>query len=298
MLNIFTDLYKLTSHKKKKKVVVAAAHNIDVLEAITFAYTTNLADAILIGNAKEIEKIANENNFNISNLEIIDVSDDIKSAEIAVKCIYEQQADILMKGRLNTAIIIKAVLSKKYGLIKNNRLSHLALFELKNYHKLLGMTDGAINIAPGLRQKSEIINNAVEYLNKLGIENPKVAALAGVEFVNPAMPATLDAHDLKEMYLKGSIKNCIIDGPLAFDNAINKGSAQNKNIISEVAGDADLLLVPNIESGNILYKSLMYMADAKCAGVVIGAKVPIVLTSRSDTKTTKINSIALAAAIE
>ncbi len=297
MLTILTDLYKLAGKNKKKIIAVAAAHNRHVLEAAVFASSTNLADSILIGNAKEIETIAFENNFNISGFEIIDTPDDMSSAITAVKLIHDNKADILMKGLLNTATIIKAVLNKEYGLIQQKRLSHLALFELKNYHKLLAMTDGAINIAPSVQRKADIIGNAVEYLNKLGIETPKVAALAGVEFVNPNMPATLDAAKLKEMNQNGEIKNCIIDGPLAFDNAVSKESARNKEIISDVAGDADLLLVPDIEAGNILYKSLIYMADAKCAGIVIGAKVPIVLTSRSDSKTTKLNSIALAAAI-
>ena len=298
MLTILTDLYKLAAKNKKKKIIVAAAHDRNVLEAVSFAKHSNLIDAILVGKAKEIEKLASENHFDISNIEIINEEEETKAAEISVKLIYEKKGDILMKGKLNTATLIKTVLKKEYGLITSKRLSHLAIFELKNYHKLLAMTDGAINIAPNVQKKADIINNAVDYLMKLGIKNPKVAALAGVEFLNPQMPATIDAVKLVEMNKKGEIKNCIVDGPLAFDNAISKESALHKGITSEVAGDADLLLVSEIEVGNVLYKALMYMADAKCAGIVVGASVPIVLTSRSDSKGTKLNSIALAAAIK
>ena len=270
----------------------------NVLDAIAFAQQSNLADALLIGYAKEIERLAIENNFDLSNNEIIDEADEIKASEIAVKLIHEKKGDILMKGKLHTATLIKSILKKEYRLLNSNRLSHIAIFELRNYHKLLAMTDGAINIAPNVQKKADIINNAVKFLIKIGIENPKVAVLAGVEFLTPKMPATVDAVKLKEMNQNGEIKNCVVDGPLAFDNAVNKESALLKGIKSNVAGDADLLLVPEIEVGNVLYKSLMYMADAKCAGVVLGASVPIVLTSRADLKATKLNSIALAAAIE
>jgi phosphate butyryltransferase len=189
------------------------------------------------------------------------------------------------------------VLDKECGLRKSDVLSHFALFEVPTYHKLIGLTDAAMVIAPDLKTKIAIINNAVEFMNKLGITRPKVAILGAVEVVNESMPATLDAALLSKMNQRGQIKNCIIDGPLAYDNAVSAESAHHKGIVSDVAGDADLLIVPDIEAGNILYKAYGFSANAKLAATILGAAAPIVLTSRSDTEEAKQASIVMAAAI-
>ncbi len=214
----------------------------------------------------------------------------------SVKLIHDGHADILMKGHLSTALMLKGVLNKDWGLRNKPLLSHFAIFDIPQYHKLLAITDVAMNIAPNLQDKIGIINNAVDFFHKLNVPKPKIAALAAVEMVNEKMQATLDAALLSIMQRRGQIRNCIIDGPLAFDNAISFESKEHKGITGPVAGDADILLVPDIEAGNVLYKSFVFFANAKVASVVVGASAPIVLTSRADNEDTKLNSIMLAAA--
>jgi phosphate butyryltransferase len=211
--------------------------------------------------------------------------------------VHDKEGDILMKGNITSAHFLRGVLDKECGLRKSDVLSHFALFEVPTYHKLLGVTDAAMIIAPDLKTKVAIINNSVEFMNKIGITRPKVAVLGAVEMVNEAMPATLDAALLAKMGQRGQIKNCIIDGPLAYDNAISMESAKHKGIVSDVAGDADLLVVPDIEAGNILYKAYGFSANAKLAATILGAAAPIILTSRSETEESKQASIVMAAAI-
>jgi phosphate butyryltransferase len=209
--------------------------------------------------------------------------------------VSSKQADILMKGKVGTSTLLKCVLNKEWGLRTGHLLSHFALFEVDTYHKLFAVSDVAMNIAPNLQDKIAIVNNAIDCLHKLGIPMPKVAVLGAVEMVNENMEATLDAALLSKMNQRDQIKGCIIDGPLAFDNAVSLESAQHKGIRSEVAGDTDLLLMPDIEVGNVLYKSLVFFAKAKVASVILGALAPIVLTSRSDSEQAKYDSILLAA---
>ena len=219
-----------------------------------------------------------------------------KAVEMSVKMVSNKQADVLMKGKVGTSNLLKSVLNKEWGLRTGNLLSHFALFEVDTYPKVIAVTDVAMNIAPNLKDKISIINNSVGCLIKLGYNMPKVAVLGAVEMVNENMEATLDAALLSKMNQRDQIRNCIIDGPLAFDNAVSLESAQYKGIRSEVAGDTDLLLMPNIEVGNVLYKSLVFFAKAKVASVILGARVPIVLTSRSDSEQAKYDSILLSAA--
>ena len=204
-----------------------------------------------------------------------------------------------MKGNVGTATLLKGVLNKEWGLRKNELLSHIALFEVPAYHhKLIALSDVAMNIAPDLNAKVNIIRNSIEFLNKLGINEPKIAVLGAVELVNDMMPATMDAALLSKMADRGQIPNCLIDGPLAFDNAISAASAKHKGIRSNVAGEADMLLLPDIEAGNVLYKSFVFFANAKVASLILGASAPIVLTSRSDSEESKLDSIILAAATQ
>lgn len=296
MLKTINDLYEIAKKRDfKKKLVLAAAQDEHALDAAYQAWKRELIDVILVGNKRLINEIAKKHNYDLSKIEIIDESDVASAVRTAVVLVHNGHADILMKGAVDTASLLRAVLNKEWGLRTGSRLSHFSFFEIPKYHKLLGITDVAMNIAPDLKAKISIVKNAVSYMNEIGIKNPKVAPLCSVEVVNEVMPATIDAAVLSVMAKRGQIKNCIIDGPLAFDNALSKESAKLKGIVSDVAGDADLLLFPNIEAGNVVYKSLSMFGDAKLAAVILGASAPIVLTSRADSEETKLNSIILAA---
>ena len=296
-LTKLSDLYELARRSGKKRLAVAVAHDEHCLEAICSVAQRGLVEAILIGNEKKIREIALKLNLDISSMTIVNEEKDGDSVKKAVKLVRNKEADILMKGNVPTAIFLRGVLDKEEGLRKGDVLSHFALFEVPTYHKLLGLSDAAMIPAPDFKTKVALINNAVEFMNKLGYEKPKVAILAAVEMVNEAMPATIDAAVLSKMNQRGQIKNCIIDGPLAYDNAVSIESARHKGIISDVAGDADLLIVPDIEAGNILYKAFGFSSNAILAAVVLGASAPIVLTSRSDTEEAKQASIVMAAAV-
>jgi phosphate butyryltransferase len=222
------------------------------------------------------------------------VKDDQQAAIAAVKSVHLNEANVLMKGHIPTALILKAVLNPDFGLRTGSVLSHVAAFEINGFERLIFVTDAAMNIAPDLSQKVQIIQNAVMVAHSVGIKNPIVAPLAAVETVNPSMQPTLDAAALVAMNVRGQIKGCMIDGPVALDNAISVEAAHHKGLTGQHAGQADILLVPNIEAGNILYKSLVYFARAKVGAVIVGAKAPIVLTSRSDSAESKLNSLALA----
>jgi phosphate butyryltransferase len=216
---------------------------------------------------------------------------------MAVKLIRENKAEILMKGLVQTSTLLKAVLDKENGLRKGNLLSHFALMESPFYHKLLAIADGGVNISPTFEEKVTILENSVEAFHKLGYECPKVAVIGAVETVNPKMETTIHAAMLTQMNKRKQIKGCLVDGPFALDNAVSKEAAKHKGIVSDVAGDADLVLVPNIDAGNILYKALGFLGNATAAAVIMGAKVPIILTSRADSDRSKLMSIALAAAM-
>ena len=297
ILTKLTDLHSLAKKSGKKRLAVAVAQDEHCLEAICAVDKMGLVEAILIGNEKKIREIAGKLNLDVSKMKIINEETEIQAVKTAVKMVREKQADILMKGFVATATFLRGVLDKENGLRKGDVLSHFALFEIPTYHKLLGLSDAAMIPAPDFKTKVAIVNNAVEFMNKLGYIKPKVAVLAAVEMVNEAMIATTEAALLSKMNQRGQIKNCIIDGPLAYDNAVSAASAKHKGIISDVAGDADLLIAPDIEAGNMLYKSWGFSANAQLAAVVLGAAAPIVLTSRSDTEESKQASIIMAAAI-
>ncbi len=297
VLTKLSDLNGLAKNSGKKRLAVAVAQDEHCLEAICAVDRMGLVEAILIGHEKKIKEIASKFNLDVSKMRIINEESDAAAVRIAVKMVREKQADILMKGFVATATFLRGVLDKENGLRKGDVLSHFALFEIPTYHKLLGLSDAAMIPAPDFKTKIAIVNNAVEFMNKLGYHKPKVAVLAAVEMVNEAMQATIDGALLAKMNQRGQIKNCIIDGPLAYDNAVSLASAKHKGIVSDVAGDADLLIAPDIEAGNMLYKSWGFSANAQLAAVVLGAAAPIVLTSRSDTEESKQASIIMAAAI-
>lgn len=287
---------KLKARNRTSKLVLSAANDLHALEAVVTAKSKNIIEPILVGDKTGILVIAREHQINLEGIEIINENNTTLAIEKSVRLVKEGKAEILMKGKSSTAALLKGILNKESGMRTGKLLSHFALFEIPSYHKLLALTDVAININPDINDKAAIVENAVRYMNRLGWEKPKVAAIAAVELVNSTMQATLDAAALSMMSKRGQIKNCIIDGPLALDGAINKNSAKHKGIISDVAGDADLLVFPQIESGNVMYKSLVILSRASVASVVLGAAGPVVLTSRSDSDESKLNSIILAAA--
>ncbi len=298
VLTKLNDLVEIAKNKKKVKIAVAAAEDKNVLEAVKNAYEKELIEPILIGNKEKILEISKNINFDIKNDSIIDECNPILSSKKAVELIKNKKADVLMKGLVQTADFLREVLHNETGIRKNGVLSHIGIFETPFYHKLIGVTDAALNIAPNIKEKIEIIKNGVELFNKLDYKLPKIAIIGAVEVVNPKMQTTIDAAMLTMMNKRNQIKNCIIDGPLALDNAVSKEAAAHKGIASEVAGDTDLIVAPYIEVGNVLYKSMNFIGGAKVAAVLMGAKVPIVLTSRADSEESKFYSIALASAMD
>ncbi len=289
-------LADIAKEKPKKYIAVAAAEDMPVLEAVADARRTGIAEPILVGKPQKIKDIAEEIKFSLAGVEIISEDDPAAACRTAAELVREDKAQILMKGMVSTADYLRAVLNKDSGLRKAGLLSHTGIFEIKAYHKIIGLTDAAQNIAPELSDKVEIIKNAVDFFRHLGVETPKVACLAAIEGVNPKMPPTTDAALLTMMNKRKQIKNCIVDGPLAFDNAVSKEAAEHKGIDSETAGDADILMAPNIEVANVLYKSFTYFAGASVAAIILGAACPVVLTSRADSEKSKFLSIAIAAA--
>jgi phosphate butyryltransferase len=297
VLKHLSELKELLVDKPARRLVLAAAQDHNSLTSTLQAAQDGFIEPILVGDKEAVQNLAVEYNLDLSGVRMIHEPDTEMAVEIAVKMVRSNQADILMKGQVGTSSLLKAVLNKEWGLRSGALLSHFAIFEVEAYHKLISVTDVAMNIAPNLQDKISIVNNAVGCLNKLGIDMPKVAVLGAVEMVSENMQATLDAALLSKMNQRDQIKHCLIDGPLAFDNAVSLESAINKGIRSEVAGDTDLLLMPDIEVGNVLYKSLVFFAHAGVAAVILGATAPIVLTSRSDSDQAKYYSILLAAAI-
>ena len=249
---------------------------------------------ILVGPVAKIQEVAATHGIDLRNTRIVDTPHSHGSAAKAVELIRQGQAEILMKGSLHSDELLGAVVAKDTGLRTGRRISHVFIMDVPTYHKVLIVTDAAINIAPTLEDKAHIVQNAIDLVVSLGVAKPKVAILAAVETVNPKMPSTIDAAALCKMADRGQITGGVLDGPLAFDNAISTEAARIKGITSEVAGDPDILLAPDLEAGNILAKQLSYLANADSAGLVLGARVPVILTSRADSVRARIASCAVA----
>ncbi|WFD10094.1 phosphate butyryltransferase [Tepidibacter hydrothermalis] len=290
----FQEVIKLAKERGPKTISVACSQDKEVLMAVEMARKEGIADAILVGDIEKTKKIAAEINIDLNNYELIEEADLTQASRKAVELVSSGKAHMVMKGLVDTSIILKAVLDKEIGLRTGSVLSHVAVFDLKAYDRLFFVTDAAMNLAPDLNTKKQIIENACQIAHALDIKEPKVAALCAKEKVNPKMPDTVDAKELEEMNKRGELTGCIVGGPFALDNAVSVEAAKHKGIDHPVAGNADILLAPDIEAGNILYKSMVFFGESKNAGVIVGAKAPIILTSRADNEETKLNSIALA----
>jgi len=277
-------------------VPTAVAHPCEetALTSAIEAGAMGLIVPILVGPAGKIREIAKKANVDLGKLRIVDAPHSHGSAAKAVELVRQGEAELLMKGSLHSDEILSAVIAKETGLRTGRRLSHVFIMDVPTYHKVLIVTDAAINIAPTLEDKVDICQNAIDLVMSLGNKKPKIAILAAVETVNSKMQATIDAACLCKMAERGQITGGLLDGPLAFDNAISKEAAKMKGITSEVAGDPDILLVPDLEAGNMLAKQLSFLANADSAGLVLGARAPIILTSRADSVRSRIASCAVA----
>lgn len=297
MIKSFNEIIEKVKQNEMKKVAVAVAQDEAVLRAVKDAKDNGIADAILVGNHDEIVSIALKIGMDIKQYEIVDEPDVKKAALKAVELVSSKKADMVMKGLVDTATFLRSVLNKEVGLRTGKLMSHVAIFETEAFDRLLFLTDVAFNMYPELKDKVQIINNAVKVAHAVGIEQPKVAPVCAVEVVNPNMPATLDAAMLAKMSDRGQIKGCIVDGPLALDIALSEEAAHHKKVTGPVAGKADILLMPNIETGNVMYKTLTYTTHSKNGCLLVGTAAPVVLTSRADSHETKMYSIALAALV-
>lgn len=297
MVRSLRGIVELAKARGTKTCVVVAAEDPEVLVAIDEAVTHGVARSILIGNLLRIEEAADIAGVDISKHELIEEADPPTAARRGVHMVSEGDANLVMKGLVSTSDVLKAVLAKDGGLRTGKLLSHLSVFEMPGSDRLVIFSDGAMNISPTLEEKAEITQNAINVAHLLGMANPRVAIIAAIEYVNSDMPATIDASCISKMAERGQIKGGIVDGPLALDNAISPESARTKGITSPVAGRADILIMPDIEAGNVFYKTLTYMAGGCCASIVVGAKAPVVLTSRSDSRESKFYSLALGIAL-
>ena len=293
MINKLDDMLKKLKGDKRVTLSVAAAHDEEVLLAIKSAVEMEIITPILIGEENKIREISKEINFDLSKFKIINKGTIEECAETAVKLVSSGEADFVMKGLLDTSVILKAVLNKEWGLRTDSLLSHVMVYEIPSYDKLLVTTDGGMNIEPDYDQKVKILKNAIEATKPLGLKHIKVACLAAKEKVNSKMQATVDARALQEAGERGEFgKDVTVEGPLAFDLAVSKEAAKVKGFKSKVSGETDIMLMPTIEVGNGIGKALTYFAGAKSAGIIMGAKAPIVLVSRADSHQSKLYSIA------
>lgn len=294
MVRSFKEILALAKDVGPKAVAIAAADEREALEAATEARRLGIAEPILVGAKSRIVEIAAESDLSLQGVEIVDEPDARVAAAIAVHLVRSGHADIVMKGRMDTGDLLRAALNRELGLRCGRLLSHISAFEIPGFDRLLFVTDAGVVIEPTLEEKAQIVQNAIDTAHRLGIAEPRVAVLAALEMVNPKMPSTIDAANLAKMCDRGQIKGGIVDGPLALDNAISAVSAQMKGIRSPVAGRADILVTPDVESGNMLAKGITYFAGASMASVVVGASAPIIATARADPSESKLASIGLA----
>ncbi len=298
MLKSLEEIVEEVKKREKRTVSVAYGQDLHTLQAIEKGVKEGIFNAIVFASKAEVERVAQANNIDTSLFEVVDVPEEDEAIKQAVRAVRQKRADLLMKGLCHTANYMRGILNKEEGLLPPGAiLSHAFIIEMPTYHKLMVVSDAAVIPQPDLNMKKAMINYNVAISHKLGIDNPKVAVIAAVETVNPKMQATVDGALLSKMNERGQIKGCIVDGPLALDLAVSKEAAEIKKVRSEVAGDADILIFPNIETGNAFYKCTTKLGKAKIAGIVTGTTAPAVLTSRGDSEDSKFFSLALAALI-
>ena len=293
MLRNFAELLDAARARGPVTIAVAAGHDSDVIEALKRARELGLAEGILVGKGSEIRTLAREGGFDLSESQVVNEPDPAAAIRQAIALVREGRAGLLMKGKTATASLVRAVLDKDSGLRTQRQLSQVAVFQAPGFDRLMLLTDAAINIAPTLMQKAALCRNAVEVANAIGIEKPNIAALCALELVNPEMPATVDAAALCAMNRRGQLSGCYVEGPIALDAALSRFAAERKKIDSPVVENTDIFLGPDIEAANILYRAVVYFAKAESGGIVLGARVPIVLLSRAETAETKVRSIAI-----
>jgi len=294
LITKFEQVFDRIKSHPKKQVAVAVAHDPTVIDAVIMADELDITDYILVGDEKKIIELSNDAGFEIKKNKIYNEPNNIIAVNMAVELVKSNKADILMKGFVNTDDFLRGVLNRETGLRTGKIMSHVYVLESSALKRMLFITDGSVNILPDLETKCSIILNSIYLANIFEIEDPKVAITTAIELANPKMPSTIDAAVLAKMSQRGQFSGKIIDGPLALDNAISPWAAEHKGIGGPVAGQADIIVVPSIEAGNILCKAHVYLTGGNLAGVVMGASAPIVLTSRADTSQSKLNSIATA----
>jgi phosphate butyryltransferase len=293
MFHNLNELVESARLRGPVKIAVAAGHDPDVIEALKQARAINLADGVFVGNAEKILSLARKAKFEIPEEQLIHEPDEAAAARKAIALIREGKASLLMKGKINTATLIRAVLDKEAGLRTGRLLSQVIVFQVPRFDRLMVMTDAAINIAPTLEQKADICRNAIEVAHAIGIEKPNLAVLCALEFVNPEMPATMDAASLTLMNRRGQLTGAYVEGPIALDVPLSKFAADRKAIDSPLVENTDIFVAPDIEAANILYRAILYFAQGESGGIVIGARVPLILLSRAESPETKIRSIAI-----
>jgi phosphate butyryltransferase len=293
MLRNFDELLDAARARGPVSIAVAAAHDSDAIEALQRARELGLAEGILVGKGSEIRDLARQAGFDLSDSQIVNEPDPAAAIRQAIALVREGRARLLMKGKAATASLMRAVLDKDAGLRTGRQLSQVIVFQVPGFDRLMLLTDAAVNIAPTLGQKAELCRNAIEAARALGIETPNVAALCALELVNPEMPATVDAAALCAMNRRGQLPGCYIEGPVALDVALSRFAAERKGIASPIVENTDIFLAPDIEAANILYRAIVYFAKGESGGIVLGARVPLMLLSRAETAETKVRSIAI-----
>jgi len=293
MIGSLSELVDTAKKYGPKRVAVAGGEDEGVLRAIDDARDMGIATPLIVGNLPRIESAAVGIGLNLDDIPLARGDDAQESAKISVELVASSQADLLMKGMVPTATLVKAVLNKSAGLRTGRVLSHVMAYEIPGYDRLILVTDAAVNIAPSLQQKTDILKNAIQVAQSLGIMRPKIAVLAALERVNPDMPSTVEAAELTKMGRKGFFGDCVVDGPLALDDALNPCTAQKKGFSSPVSGSADILLAHDLEAANLLGKSMAYIGQAAYAGVIMGAKVPLIIVGRGSSPASRLHAIAL-----
>jgi len=294
MFRTLDELVEAARARGPARIAVAAGHDPDVIEALKRAAETGLASGTLVGQSEKIRALARTAGFEIADEQIVHEPDETRAAHRAVAMVREGRADLLMKGKISTGALLRAVLDKEGGLRTGRLLSQVIVFQVPGFNRLMLMSDAGVNIAPTLEEKADICRNAIQVAHAIGIARPNLALLAALELVNPAMPATVDAAALTQMNRRGQLTGAYVEGPVALDVPLSKFAAERKGVASPLVENTDIFIAPDIEAANILYRSILYFAKGESCGIVVGAQAPLMVLSRAESPETKLRSIALA----